>query len=281
MSKAFEITGADGGSVAIPPAHYYLNTKARCRRLMLNSLSSDARRVYACIELATMGFRQELAVTMENGEKRPLTPGDIGQQTSLRKQDVRDALAELEDAGLIERRSDDGGPLRNRHILIYSWAEPRGAPVEGKGTRAQVPFPSWFPQSWEPFKPLIKRLKLSISIDEVSARGYFDDGAEVARTYEKAEKEVARFLERICARPKKPRINKEERNEIKKERKTLLPPSQSTAPEAPKRAESARSIQNKKKPTIHEYLAAELAKEEAKERTEAKAQQNGKAATRA
>ena len=33
--------------------------------MMQNSLSSEARQVYACLELATMGLQQELAVVME------------------------------------------------------------------------------------------------------------------------------------------------------------------------------------------------------------------------
>ena len=73
--KPFDIQGADGSTIQVQAGEYYFNTKARCKRMMLNSLSADARRVYACLELATMGFQQELAVTMEKGGTRPLTPG--------------------------------------------------------------------------------------------------------------------------------------------------------------------------------------------------------------
>lgn len=215
--RPFEIQGADGEIVAIPPGEFYFNSKARGRRMMLNSLSSEARRVYASLELGTMGFQQELAVVMD-GKRRDLTPADICRQTGLSKQHTRRGLVELEDAGLAERRSDDGGPLRNGHMRLYSWAIPRKAGNK-KGSHARLPFPDWFPESWEPFKLLITRLRLSFSIDEVAARSYLTEGEEIARSYQKAEKVALEFLERVCAQPKKAALNKEERTEITSERK--------------------------------------------------------------
>ncbi len=222
MSEAFEITGADTQTIAIAPGEFYFNTKARCRRMMRNSLSSEARQIHACLELGTMGFQQELAVMMENGKERPMTPGDISRRTGLKKQNVPRGLAELADAGLAETRSDDGGALRKGHILIYSWAVPREPKIQN-GNRARLPFPDWFPASWEPLKPLIKRLKLDFSMDEVTARDYFEEGGRAARDYQKAEKVIIEFLKRVCAQPKKPRINKEERTERKNERKGSPP----------------------------------------------------------
>src|ERR1035441_1943820 len=122
--KSLRIKGADGKPVEIKPGEYYMSVKARARRMMLNSLSTDARRVYACLELATMGYRQELAVTMDEGKRRPLTPNDISKKTGLSKQNVRRALAELERAGLAKRVADDGKDLRHGHIRIYCWADP-------------------------------------------------------------------------------------------------------------------------------------------------------------
>ncbi|MDZ4801074.1 MAG: helix-turn-helix domain-containing protein [Bryobacteraceae bacterium] len=171
-AEPFEIRGEGGDTIAVRAGEYYFNTKARARRMMLNSLSSDARRAYACLELATMGYQQELAVLMERGKQRPLTPGGIVRQTGLSKQNLRRALEELEAAGLAERRADDGGPLRNGHMTIYSWATLRPRPKEEKGSRARLPFPDWFPASWEPLKPLITRLKLDLAIDEVGARDF-------------------------------------------------------------------------------------------------------------
>jgi DNA-binding HxlR family transcriptional regulator len=202
----FKITAADGTISEVPDREYYFNTKARARRMMLNSLSSDARRVYACLELATMGWKQELAVIQERGEQglvtRPLTPTDIRLQTELRKQHVSRALAELEDAGLAKRESDDEHPLRNGHIQIYSWAVPKPARTKGEGNRARLPFPDWFPDSWEPIKSYISRNKYSLTDDEVTARGYFEEVAAAARAYQEAEMVLARELEPVCAWPK-------------------------------------------------------------------------------
>ena len=191
--EPFRIKGADGRTIEVKYGEYYFNTKARGRRMMQNSLSGHARQVYACLELATMGFLQELAVIRENGKTRELAPIDISKQTGLSDQNVRRALAELEDAGLAKRESDDGGPLRHGHVRIYSWAEP-WPPAKPDKLVARDYFPEWFPESWEPLKPLIKRLKLSFSIDEVVAPDYLEEGAQAARDYQKAEKVVLEFL---------------------------------------------------------------------------------------
>jgi MarR family len=199
-SGSFTITGADGEKLQIPAGDYYFNTKARCRRLMQNSLSSDARRVYACLEAATMFWKRELALA-NNGQ--PLTPTDIVEQTGLIKQHVTAALRELEEQGLAERRSDDGGELRRGHILIYSWAVPQ-PPQEEDSNCAQLQsslqFPDWFPESWESLKPLIKRLRVRLDTELVTARSsIIEEGAEIARCYEEAEKRVRALLERVSA----------------------------------------------------------------------------------
>jgi hypothetical protein len=214
----FKIKAADGTTLEIADGDFYFNTKARARRMCLNSLSSDARRVYACLELATMSWKQELAVIMEAGEKRPLTPNDIRLQTGLLKQHVTRGLVELEDAGLAERRAPDGGALRKGNVLIYSWAVPR-EPKKENSNRARLLFPDWFPESWEPLKAIISKEKYSITIDEVTARGYFEEGAEVARGYQESKMVAARFLERISAQPQSAVASLcIERTEIYKER---------------------------------------------------------------
>ena len=48
VPKPFEIAGADDRIIGVPPGSYYFNAKARCRRMMQDSLSGEARRVYAC-----------------------------------------------------------------------------------------------------------------------------------------------------------------------------------------------------------------------------------------
>jgi hypothetical protein len=210
MSGSFRIKGADG-PIAIEYGEYYFNTKARGRRMMQNSLSSEARRVYACLELATMGFQQELAVRMVDGEKQPLTRADISEQTGLSKQNARRGLVELEDEGLAERRPIIAEvPLQKGNVAIYSWATPRPKPEKKRESRA-TPFPVWFPTSWEPLKPLVKRLRLQLPADLGVARdSLLAEGEEVADDFQKAEMGVRKFLERVCAQT---RPNKEERTE--------------------------------------------------------------------
>lgn len=264
----FKIKAADGAIFEVPDKEYYFNTKARARRMMFNSLSSDARRVYACLELATMGWQQELAVIMDAGEKRPLTPGDIRQQTGLLKQNVTRGLAELEDAGLAQRVSDDKRALRNGHIQIYSWAVPRPACVEGQGNHARLPsssLPPWFPESWEPIKTYISRNRYSLIEDEGIARDYFEDIAEAARAYQEAEMVLARELEPVRARPpKRGRILIDERTERYKEKEPPPPPpfvNGSSQPVPAKAEEEDRSLYQKFKA---QYPAAHFDEAKAK-----------------
>ncbi len=208
--KPFIITGADGQELPIQAREYYFNTKDRARRMMQNSLSSEARQVYACLELATMGFQQELAVVMERNQRRPVTPDDISAQTALSRQNVRRALAELEDEGLAERRADDDGGLRKGHVKIYSWAVPRERKCKLDCSQRATTIPDWFPESWAPLQAFIKRHKLTVVIDQTTAEELLSDGDVVARGYKEAEMVVSRFLERVCA----PRnLYKEERTE--------------------------------------------------------------------
>lgn len=205
-AKSFQITGADGAKIEIQPGEYYFNSKARCRRMMQNSLSSEARQVHACLELATMGFRRELAMVKE---ERPIRPIEIADQTGLQKQNVSRALTELEEQGLAMRRSVDG------KVEIYSWAVPKPATKE-PGNRARLPIPSYIPHSWEPLIALAKRWKLEFTVDEVSALDYEDEGAEASQKLLDALAVARAFFDKVCAPLP---LNKEERKErnIRKE----------------------------------------------------------------
>lgn len=211
--RTWELTGADGQTITIPEGEWYINTKARPRRMMQNSLSSDARRVYACLELATMGFQQELAVTMTKGVIRPLAPSDICDQTGISKQNVRRGLAELEREGLAQRRSSDGGPLQNGKIEILCWAVPRKAETK-KGSHARLPFPSWVPDSWKPLIPLLSHSKIRLPTEIPGETGADRDyllarGAELAADYQNLEKVVRELIKGSRADE---RIYKEETN---------------------------------------------------------------------
>lgn len=217
QGKTFKVTGVDGQPVVIPEGEWYISAKARPRRLMKNSLSSEARRIYACLELATIGFRQELAVTMEKGEKIPLTNAHIQDQTGLSKQHVRRGLVELEEAGLAERRGINGAPLHKGRIEIYSWATPRLV-EEKNGSHARLPFPEWFPTSWEPIRKLITRHRYRLPEDLGAARDYLPAMETAARDYQRAEMVVTELLERVCAPDFPDRIYRKERNERNIER---------------------------------------------------------------
>jgi len=197
QQRPFLIKGADRKTVSIPPGEYYFNTKARIRRQMQNSLSPEGRRVYACLELATMGFQQEKAVTMKGGKIRALTRADISEETGLSPQHVRRAIVELEEAGLAERRGMEDGPLHKGKVELFSWAVPR-APKTQNGSQRAAPIPEWFPEDWQPLKTLISRLKLTISIDEGAARDYLEEGRAIADDFRESEAAARQFLEKIC-----------------------------------------------------------------------------------
>ena len=105
-----EIDGADGQTVIIPAGQWYMSPKARPQRLMRNSLSTEGRQVYACLELRLTMGRQELAVKMVKGEPVPITAADLAEQTGLSLQLVRRALIELENRHSAAAILPDDGP---------------------------------------------------------------------------------------------------------------------------------------------------------------------------
>jgi hypothetical protein len=195
----YPVKGADEQTIVIGEGGWYRNTKDRARRMMLNSLSGKARRVYAALELGTMGYSQELAVTMHKGRQIHLTMAKIGEWTELRRDDVAEALDELEQQGLAERRPINPElPLQKGNIAIYSWAVPR-SPKERIVHARGYKLPSWFPPSWKPIAPLVKRLKLNLRPEFVPARVYKKEVEDSAREYKKAEDSLLALLQQACA----------------------------------------------------------------------------------
>jgi hypothetical protein len=204
-NNGFQIQGADG-PLEVPPKEYYRNTKARCRRMMENHLSKEARRVYACLELHTMSFAQEKAVIMvPPGRIRDLTTTDIAAETGLDGSSVRRALDELDDEGLAERRGKDGGPLQKGNVQIYSWAEPHPDPAK---KRARAPGkkgedPNWIPEALQPLTRFLKRNRLSlpeeISLDDPLARALLSEGEQLARAREELDMKSTRWAEQVRA----------------------------------------------------------------------------------
>jgi hypothetical protein len=226
--SSLQIRSASGEPIDVPNGEYYLNPKARPRRMMLNSLSKDARQVYACLETMTMFFRQELAVVMEKGILRPATPTDIVQRTGLDDQRVRRGLEELEDQGLGERQADDGGALRKGHVNIYSWAEPRSIKCKEDNSGAPLESSLHFPPEWAALQPLINRWKLEFNLDESSCALLLSEGEAVARAYQEAEKLARAFLERVCAHPRPNKEEIKERNTSERNTHTEDQPSLAT-----------------------------------------------------
>jgi predicted transcriptional regulator len=219
---------ADGSPLPIGAGEYYFNPKARTKRMMQSQLSTEARRVYACLELATMGFRQELAVILEDRRQRPLTPTDIAAQTGMAKQNVRRALAELEAEGLAARvaAGGTGQNLSRGNVHIYSWAVPRSASAtEDRPAEEERYFPDWLPES---LIPVAKRLRIKFSPGDASARDYFSpelaERLEVAaRDYFEAEKEVTRLLKGVCASPPLYKEDRKERNTEERKEESVSP----------------------------------------------------------
>lgn len=230
-----KITGADGQPIEIEPGAYYVNPKARCQRIMREQLSPEAGRVHACLELATMGWHQELAVKLERGKKIPLTP-DVCQQTGLSRQHTRRAIAELENKGLAERRSKDGGSLRRGQILLYSWALPRDNPKKVCSQRAATNSDG-LPSQFHPLVILSKRLRIKIDFSDENVRETITrDGEQIARNLHESEFVAARFLKSICAQSEKPvHIRKKDRKD--RTTKDTPPPPTSCSIAAPKAEE--------------------------------------------
>ncbi len=252
-SKPVVLKGADNEIVSLPAGRWYINSKARPERTMiLPRLSIEARQVYDCLDLATMGFRRELAVTMEGGTKRRLTTVDIARQTRLPLRKVRSGLAELEHEGLAQRRATDGGALRKARIAIYSWAVPRqrdgnknvgcAQPTSRSGKKRKDP--PWVPDSWEPITNLARRIRLAIPLDFEAARDLLLEGEAAARDLKNAELRCRAVLERVRAQAgfaahqeKGTERNKSERNSgpssssgfpAVEEATTTIPPSSSS-----------------------------------------------------
>ena len=212
--KPFKMRGAGGSTIEVPAGEYYFNTKACCRRMMLDSLSSVSRQVYACLEMHSKGYRKELAVTMENGKQRRLTVSHIAAETKLDTGTIRRALRELEAAGLVERRAiNPERPMVKGNVGIYCFASPHKVEAPKiEGTRA-LNCPTWFPEDWEALRSFFKRSRVAVDPGIEGTRALLLEGEKVARALQTAEKGAREYADRVRAQSKTtaPTIN--ERNE--------------------------------------------------------------------
>lgn len=233
--------------LGVKSGRWYQSAKARPEQLMKISLSPEAAKVYACLELHTMGYKQELAIKMlKGGRMVPLTPTDIAQETGLSKQHVRRALEELEEKGLAERRPIAGNDLTKGNVAIYSWAVPR-PPKEQNGSHPRLPFPDWFSQSLEPLRALIQRYKYELPKDLEAIRGSLSALEEAARVLQTAEKGACEILDRVCAGAA--HIRKKEKESIEEK----IPPPQPSVVSSnghPKAEEEEPRSENRTEPTL-------------------------------
>lgn len=211
---------------------WYRNPKCRAEWLRGSKLSKKGRQIYACLELGTMNFDQEVAVVMiGKDEFRLMTVDDVARQTGLSERDIRRGMEELKRFGLGEARSSDGGQIRKGHVELCCWAEPR-QPVtpdpdeEIAAARCRnSPVPEWFPEAWAPVQKdgnrtgtlwsFAKRQKIKLEPEIAAARcrnpDVIERGNEVARNLENAENAARAFMDEVSAPPVSTALYKEVR----------------------------------------------------------------------
>lgn len=238
--RPWKYTDMDGQPREIADGDYLILPKARPQRMELNSLSKEARQVYACMDLHTMAFQRETAVILENGKERALTLADVQRETQLELSRIRRAFRkELEPQDLAKRRPIDGGPLKKGNIELVSGATPKRPEIftENVG-HARPTFPDWFPETWAPLKRFIRRLKVEVpaaiedaralhSRDEAdreeAARVLILRGEAVALDLEKAEKAARAFAVDVSAHPDSEALIRKKEIERKSSSSEALP----------------------------------------------------------
>ena len=229
----YRVDGANGKPLVIPKGRWYMSAKARPERLQRNDLSREARQVYACLELGTMGFSQEVALMRKGDRDVPMTFAFIAERTGLRRQHIHDRYwPELEREGLVAKRAINPElPLQQGNIELISWAEPK-APKQDSVPARGYRIPEWAPPSWSDAESTVgrflKRFKVESTADFVPARGYIEEVEAAAREYEKAETSLRALLDLSRA----PNAYKEERNE-RNERNIQSPSSSSSLAQEP------------------------------------------------
>ena len=85
---------------------------AYLRHSMTNTDWQYELRVWSCLALHTMGFQQELAVSMRNGAVVPLRQIDIAKETGLDVRHVQRAIRNLEKQDLVTRQGKTKGEVK-------------------------------------------------------------------------------------------------------------------------------------------------------------------------
>lgn len=200
----------------VKKGRWYSSSKARPERLMQISLTADAQKVHACLELGSMAYQREDAVcTVKDGSAGGkqvwLTPGKIAKLTAISKEHVLRALKDLEYYGLAERFLID--PARGEvkgNVGVRSWALPR--PVqEGEKREPRAATISDLGAEYKTLISFAKRFRIDLEPDKWGeSRGSLLQAALAAvAKVEEAEKEAVALLKGFGAPS---RIYKEERN---------------------------------------------------------------------
>ncbi len=212
MSKLSDWLGRHG----VPPGDWYSEAKAFARAAMRAAeLSADAFLVLICLRLHTMPYQNERATTMYKGDKLPLTPSDICEETGLTRQNVRRALVELEEAGFALRKPIGEGGLHKGNVEIYCWVLPHAHAKKHKVVARDYNLPPRI-------IALVRLFRVPLPDDFVATPDYKAFVEKAADDYKEAKIVAAgRLKEAFFVGPGAPAY-KEERKSLKEstERKT-------------------------------------------------------------
>ena len=258
-TAAYGATGGTAWKGKVPPwlaelgikeGQYFTDSKLRAKRAMRSKCFSPAARVHICLGLHTMGYQQELAVTMEAGKKIPLTPSHVAAETGLKKQNVRPAMLELQSCGLGKIEGSTHG-----RVKLYAWAVPRQPDAASRSNSRH-----YFVEHAPPWlQCLLKRYRIRPPNDgEVLSRGYLEAVQDASRKYREAEEVLKRTLKGNGAPAP---LNKEEINERNIERNPPPSVGRSSSEESEESANlptTAVSEENPLKAKTKEWMLSNL-----------------------
>jgi hypothetical protein len=176
----------------VKPGEWYGEAKAYARAAMeASNLSGCAFQVLVCLRLHTIAYQTEIAVTMDRGKRRFLTPTDVGEKTILSRQDVRKAMAEIEEAGYGKREEiNAGGGLKKGNVALHCWTLPRLSQTRKKGQRPTYGLS-------DDVVGFVRRFRIPFTDDFVATREYKAALEAAAKSYKEAEIEGLRKLKEV------------------------------------------------------------------------------------
>lgn len=171
---------------------YYLDSKPRARRAMKAACFSPAARIHICLGLATMGFQQELAVSLQGNKRVPIQPADICQMTGLDRRHFREYMNDLEAMGLAKSEGWTKGRFK-----LYSWAIPRDVDPKKIVPRAGTIYIGSLPPD---LAPLLNHYRVRLPKDFVPSAGTISELERLARATKDAELSLRAYVKGLGAR---------------------------------------------------------------------------------